>query len=84
MDEKTMRNQIASTAIAYLVFFSLCWTFDAFFLTCVSISLIIWINLGVMLMALRQADFRLPDKRYIDVIGGLHMLLDALIWPVRI
>lgn len=79
-----MINQIAATAIAYLVFFSLCWAFDAFFLTCVSISLLIWLNLGVMLMKLRQVAFRLPDKRYIDVVVGLHMLFDTLVWPLKI
>lgn len=79
-----MFKQIAATAIAYLVFFNMCWIFDAVFCTYVSISLIIWINLGVMLMKLRQIPFRLPDQRYIDVPGGLRMLFDAVVWPMKI
>lgn len=54
---------------------------DFVFDTNVEIFVIIWLNIGLMVMRLRKIDFPMPDTRRIDVQGGLKILWWALFWP---
>lgn len=54
---------------------------DFVFDTNVEIFVIIWLNIGLMVMRLRKIDFPMPDTRRIDVRGGLKILWWALFWP---
>ncbi|MBA5606447.1 hypothetical protein H3H36_13900 [Duganella sp. FT3S] len=42
---------------------------------------IIWLNVGLAVMRLKQIPFPLPDMGHIDVGGGLRVLWWALFWP---
>ena len=79
-----LAKQVSAVAIAYCVMVNMCWIVDAFFHTYVSIGLIVWLNLGVMILKLKNIRMPMPSKRYIDVVGGLHILFQALTWPIRI
>lgn len=54
---------------------------DFVFDTNVETFVIIWLNIGLMVMRLRKIEFPMPDMRRIDVRGGLNMLWWALFWP---
>jgi hypothetical protein len=42
---------------------------------------IIWLNVGLAVMRLKQIQFPLPDVRRVDISGGLRVLWWALFWP---
>ena len=79
-----LTKPIAAVAIAYCVLLNFCWIFDLLFQTCVSISLIMWINLGVMILKIKHIRIYMPSKKYIDVVGGMQILFQAATWPARL
>lgn len=79
----TMANQISAVALAYFLLLNMCWIVDAVLHTYLSIGLVVWINLGVLVLKSRHVLLAVPSKRYIDIVEAIRILFQASTWPVR-
>lgn len=54
---------------------------DFVFDTNIEIFVIVWLNIGLMVMRLKRINFPRPNPHRVDVRGGLNTLWWALFWP---
>jgi len=68
-------------ALAYLVILLLPMVVDFAFETNVELLVIVWLNIGMIVMIQKKIAFPTPDMRRIDVTGALRTLWWAMFWP---
>ena len=85
-EQATMKLQhiiyhLSAMVIAYGIVLVLPMLFDYVFDTCTEIVVIVWLNIGLLVMRVRKIPFPSPDMHHVDVKGGLKVLWWAIFWP---
>lgn len=72
---------LSAMVIAYGIVLALPILFDYAFDTCTELAVIIWLNIGLLVMQAKKIPFPSTDMRHVDVKGGLKVLWWAVFWP---
>jgi len=78
---KTILCSCVSLIAAYGTVLAIPVSIDFLFGTSIEFIVIVWINIGVMVMLLKPMPFPLPASDRVDLPGGLRILWWALFWP---